>query len=435
MPGRSAEQFDRDAHWGWTRAAVSRLLTGGFSSGENPIPFEAREKVWLGIEPGTKDPDPTQKHERDYWQRDIRDRDREQPLSTHKIDPLTNAINTPRGVAMDAVVQYALWIRKAFEKSQDKDSLLANGFGAMSEVRQVLDFHLNPENDPSVTIRAVYGQRAPWLQLLDENWARENTSKIFARENGELWHAAWDSYIGYSQPFDNVFEWLVSEYSFAIEQIDAHDHGWATPEGPDHSLAQHLMSFYWRGKLDLQGDILQAFYRRAGGKLRAHALSFVGRSLRNTEGSIPSTVAARLKELWSQRLKAVGQQAQMGAEELKEYGWWFASGKLDDEWSITQLLEVLRLAKQVEPDHLVVERLVEMAQTTPLQCVEALRMMIEGDTKGWSVRGWQEKAKEILRAARKSGDSEAREGAEELVNLLGSRGYFDFGELLKEPIT
>jgi hypothetical protein len=352
-----------------------------------------------------------------------------------KIDPFTNALNTPRGVAMGAVVQYALWVRGQFDKSQDKDSLLAKGFDAMSEVRQVLDFHLNPENDPSVTIRSVYGQRAPWLQLLDANWARENTSKIFARENGELWHAAWDTYIGYSQPYDNVLEWLISKYSFAIEQINAHDHGWATPEGPDYSLAKHLMSFYWRGKLDIQGDILQAFYRRAAGKLRAYALSFVGRSLRNTEGSISSTVATRLKDLWSNRLTAVAQQSQMDSEELREYGWWFASRKLDDEWSIAQLLEALRLAKQVEPDHLVVERLVEIARTAPLQCVEALRMMIEGDAKGWAILGWQDKAQEILRVARKSGDAEARESAEELINLLGSRGYFDFGKLLKEPIN
>ena len=150
---------------------------------------------------------------------------------------------------------------------------------------------------------------------------------------------------------------------------------------------------------------------------------------------MPSTVAARLKKLWTERLKAVDQQPEIGAEELKEYGWWFASGKLDDEWSIAQLLEALRLAKQVEPDHLVVERLVEMTQKAPRQCVEALSMMIEGDTQGWAILGWKGKAEEILRTARKSGNAEARERAEEVVNLLGSRGHFGFGRLLTEPVV
>src|SRR6185369_146879 len=307
-------------HWGWTRAAVSRLLTEGFSAEKNPLPFEARAKVWLGIEPGSRDPEPTQQHENEYWGRAVKHWDDKQSQRIHKIDPFTNAINTPRGVAMEAVIQYALWVRSSFEKSNEKDQLLAQGFGGMSQVREVLDFHLNPENDPSLSIRAVYGQRTPWLQLLDEKWARENTSKIFARDNGEFWHAAWDTYIAFTPPYDKVFEWLASEYLFAIEQIDAHDHGWGTPEGPDNSLAQHLMSFYWRGKLDLQDKILQAFYRRASAKLRAHALNFVGRSLRNTEGPMPSTVAARLKKLWTERLKAVDQQPEIGAEELKEYG-------------------------------------------------------------------------------------------------------------------
>jgi hypothetical protein len=297
-----------------------------------------------------------------------------------------------------------------------------------------LDFHLNPENDPSISIRAVYGQRAPWLQLLDDKWVRENTSKIFPRENGEFWHAAWDTYIRYSQPYDKVFEWLRSEYSFAVEQIDTHDHGWATSEGPDSSLAQHLMSFYWRGKLDIQNEILEAFYQRADTKLRAHALGFVGRSLRNTAGSIPGSVAMRLRELWKKRLQASTQRPQTSTEELKQYGWWFASGKFGDEWSITQLLETLRLAKQIEPDQLVVERLVEMTRTTPLQCVQALAMMIEGDTKGWAILGWEDKAKEILRTAMRSSNPEAQREAEELVNLLGSQGHFDFGQILKEPI-
>jgi hypothetical protein len=89
----------------------------------------------------------------------------------------------------------------------------------------------------------------------------------------------------------------------------------------------------------------------------------------------------------------------------------------------------------VEPDHLVVERLAEMSGTKPLQCIEALKMIVEGDKRGWGVLGWRDKAKEIVRAARKSGNREARETGEDLVNLLGSRGHFEFGELLKEPIA
>ena len=52
------------APWGWTTAAISRLLTEGFSSEENPIPFELREQVWSGIVVGTLDPEPTPEQEK-----------------------------------------------------------------------------------------------------------------------------------------------------------------------------------------------------------------------------------------------------------------------------------------------------------------------------------------------------------------------------------
>jgi hypothetical protein len=435
IQGRDVRQFDKDAHWGWTRAAVSRLLTDGFSSKENPIPFELREKVWRGIEVGTRDPEPTPEQEKEYFAlaAESKGERRKSRENARAFDPFTNSMNTARGVAMEAVVRYALWVRSEFEKSENKDVLLGQGFGGMPEVREVLDFHLNEKNDPSVTVRTVYGQRAPWLQLLDEKWAEKNTGLIFARESPEFWHAAWDTFIGYTPPYDKVLDWLKVEYEFATRQIGKHDHGWAQPQAPDYSLAQHLMSFYWRGKLEYESDLITNFYRRADGNLRGHALNFIGRSLRNAKEAIPKEIADRLKELWEKRVEAGRKQPAGSAEELKEYGWWFASSKLDDGWSIDQLLEALRLAKRVEPDHLVVERLVGIARIMPRQSIQALEMIIDGDPKGWGVLGWSDKAKEIIRAARKSGDPVARQSAEELVNLLGSRGYFDYGELLKEP--
>jgi hypothetical protein len=43
-------------------------------------------------------------------------------------------------------------------------------------------------------------------------------------------------------------------------------------------------------------------------------------------------------------------------------------------------------------------------------------------------------AEEIIRSSGKSGYPEAQRRAEDLVDLLDSRRYFLFGELLKEPV-
>jgi hypothetical protein len=420
------------ADLGWTRIEVSRLLTEGFSAPDNPIPFEQRQNAWRAIEVCTRDPRPTPEEEDEYRAREAKSRGEAKARGISGSDPLSIAINSPRGVAIEAVIQYALWVRRNLEKSGVANA----GFGVMPEVEQVMNSHLNTQVDSSRSIRAVYGERAPWLQLLDDGWARRNTGRIFTQATAELWHAAWDTYIGYCGPYDNVFDWLGEEYAFAVEQIGHHDHGWGDSQAPDYALAKHLMAFYWRGKLGLDDGALVRFFKIANSALRGNALNFVGTSLRNTPDRIPDTTVARLKNLWVSRVESAKQHGDANGDEMKEFGWWFSSSKFDDEWSISQLLESLRIAGQTFPDHLVVQRLSEMAEREPFRCVQALKMIVEGDKEGGAILGWKEQAEGIIRAAMKCGDSRARSLAEDLINLLGStRRLFEFGKLLREPVT
>jgi hypothetical protein len=334
---------------------------------------------------------------------------------------------------METVVKYADWVQKGFERSGDGGATLTQGFDAMLDVKKVLDRHLDTNANPSITIRAVYGEYLPLLRHFDPKWTEERTARILPRNELQFWHAAWDTYVCHCAPYDYVFDWLKEEYAFAVELIGTHKHEWGNPEAPDRSLAQHLVTYYWRGKLDDQGALLDAFYQRADGKLRGQALNFVGWSLRNSEGPIPGEIRQRLKTLLERRVGAARERPEGGAEELREYGWWFASGKFDDEWAIDQLLEVLRIARWVAPDFSVVERLADLSKAMPVKCIQALTMVVEGDPKGAGVFGWRDKAKDIIRAARRSDDGGSCRMAEDLVNFLGSRGHFDFGELLKEP--
>jgi hypothetical protein len=434
IPGRRVEFLEMDPHWGWTRSSVSRLLDAGFASDENAIPFGLREHAWRALAPVTGDPDPTPEQEERYVKGAIKDEYGSQGLNVQVPDPLTSAINSVRGAAMETVVRYTLWVRNGFEKSGNA-AQVAQGFDATPEVKGVLEHHLDPIAEPSVAIRAVYGEYLPLLHSLDRKWADENTARILPRNELHLWHAAWDTYVCRCSPYDEVFDWLKEEYTFAIEQVGTHKNERANPQAPDVSLARHLMVFYARGKLDGQGALLDAFYRRADGKLRGQALNYVGWDLRSVKDPLPGEVAQRLRALLEARVEAAKHETAGAAEELRQYGWWFACGKFDDEWSLRQLLEVLRIAGWVEPDHLVVERLAGMSRTRPLLSVEALTLVVEGDKRGWGVVGWRDKAKDIIRAARRSGDAEARKRAEELANLLDSRGNFDFGEVLKEPIN
>ena len=57
---------------------------------------------------------------------------------------------------MHAVVRYALWMRRAFEKAPNREALVAGRFEEMPEVRRVLERRLDPTIDRSLTTRSVY---------------------------------------------------------------------------------------------------------------------------------------------------------------------------------------------------------------------------------------------------------------------------------------
>jgi hypothetical protein len=421
IPGRKSEYTDLDPGWVWTRKAIAELLSTGFEPTDAEIPFGLRSLVWKVLQPITEDPDPTPEHEAKY--------------GGSNMDPVTLSINTTRGEAMHTVIRYALWVRRHIEKEPDGKDRIGRGFKEMSEVKDVLDYHLDPNHDSSLAIRAVYGQWLPWLALLDRDWTVKNMTKIFP--SGEIVqnmrNAAWEAYITFCPPYDNVFEVLREEYSNAIELLGSFSKEKGYLANPEYRLAEHLMTFYWRGKLllDKENGLLDRFYKRASDKVRGHAFDFIGRTLEAEKEAIPSEIVKRFEILWNKRLSVAGSSPESHGMEVSAFGWWFASAKFDDEWSINQLMEVLKLTKKAEPNHLVIERLAEVCKAFPQQGVECLRLMAEGDKEGWEISGWRDQARIILSTALQNPDPGVQAAAENVVNYFGKRGYSEFRSLLQ----
>ena len=406
-PGRKnkREYLSIDPDFGWTRKAIVNLLSAGFKSDGASIPFELRPEAWKVLRPLTNDPDPTPDDEAE---------------STN--GPSILAINTTRGEALHAVLSYALWVR------QRRKEIIGRGFGEMPEVQEVLESHLDPNFDPSLAIRSVYGRWFPWLKLLDHAWVEEKLPLIFPLQETyqDFRNAAWESYIIFCPPYDDVFEVLQGEYRKAIDQIGGPSLEKGRLADPDEHLAEHLMAFYWRGKLDL-GDpegMLTEFFARVPDMLCAHALNFLGRSLYDEKEKIPDEVRDRLKRLWECRITLAGK------EEAAAFGWWFAAKKFDDSWALAQLKKAIEIAGKTDPDHLVTERLAELASTFPGPVVECLSLMAQGDKKGWLISSWRDDAHVILENALKSDDPEAMGAATALINRLAARGYSEYRELI-----
>lgn len=426
IPGRSVQvpYGDRDPDWGWTRKAIASLFFRAFESDPVSIPFTLRQLAWQILKLLTDDPEPTPEYEA-RW-------------GGGNLGPATMSINTVRGEAMHAVVRYALWVRRHIGAEDHGEHRLERGFDEMPEVREVLDHHLDPDHDPLLTIRAVYGQWFPWLVLLDAHWAAQSTVRIFPSEAAfrTLRDAAWQTYLSFCRPYDNVADLLQDEYARAVEDIGAASGAVKPFADPDRRLALHLMSFFWRGKLNLDepDGLLSRFFAKASDDLRGHALSTVGRWLYDAKEAVPSAVLDRLKALWLQRLEAArdAPSPSSHAAELSRFGLWFASGKFDDAWTIDQLKQALQLTGAIEPSHLVVERLAALADTMPLLTIECLNLLVQKADTRWEVLRWRNHARTVLTTALDSDNPPARQAADDLVNRLGALGHLEFRDLVSK---
>jgi len=420
IPGRSGIRLgiDLDSNWGGARKAAARLLGIAFESQPTSLPAELRTLVWEILRPITDDPEPTPDYEEQY--------------GGSNMDPLTLSINTTRGEAVHSVVRYCLWIRRQFESTSNTDDRLKHGFGEMPEAREVLETHLDPASDPSMAIRAVYGQWLPWLVLLDEEWARANLGKIFPEDLNllALRESVWDTYVVVNKAYANLLELLHDQYVWAIDRMGSESRIKGHLGDPDTAVASHLMVYYWQGRLDLDDSdgLLARLYARAPDSVRGHAIQFIGRALASTPDT-PQRVSNRLQRLWEKRLS---QASDADREEVAAFGWWFVSKAFDDKWLITNLREALKRVGKTEPAHMVVERLAQIATSFPLAAVECLGYMVRGDEEGWGLHMWRDSAKAILTTALASDSLEAREAAQALTHELGARGRWEYRDVLSE---
>lgn len=415
-PEAEPDYRERDENWTATRAEIGDLLSSGLSIDPVIIPFGFRSDVWNVLRPLTDDPQPTPEFEEKY--------------GGDNMDPLTLSMNTVRGEAFRALMKYALWVRYHIEAAGDSEERLARGFEEMPEVREVLNLHLDPKYDSSLAVRAVYGDHLPWLILLDKAWVRENLAKIFPKEENRinLQKAAWGTYI-FNEPYDNAFELLQEEYKHAVESLgteSVYDNSHLTH--PDKRLVYHLIRLYLRGKLDLEDpqSLFNLFYQTAPEDLRAYVFSSLGRDFQQAE-FVPPEILEKVKGLVDHRLNTARENPSGFTNEMKTFGWLFASKKFNKFWAITTLKETLDISGYSEFDNLVVEYLADLAADFPTLAIECMTTMIDGVDNRWTVSYWSPHIKKVISAAIKT---ESRNSAIVLVNKLGSRGHLEFQELL-----
>jgi len=314
-----------------------------------------------------------------------------------------------RAQALATAVSYGEWVR-----SHDRDADLADVFGA-------LDGYLEPGEEPSLLVRAVYGTEFRRLSYLDGAWAAAAASRIFPATDTdqERWDAAWGAYLDTAAPISrDVCGLLSDQYQLAIDRVGTSS---AEPaELRDARLGRHLIAEFWSGEITLDsGDqLIRRFYQRASTAVREQMTQYIGWNLLNPEVGADQAVLSRLTRLWEERLAVASPSADRG--ELVGFGDWFASGRFDDDWSLRQLGRVITLAGDVKPDILVLRRLAEIAPVRAQLCLDiAGEWVRQLPDDAWLFSAREEYLRRILEVGLASPDPSTRALAGEIINRTG----------------
>src|SRR5262249_29198057 len=104
-------------------------------------------------------------------------------------DYLDLAINSPRGKAVEAGLEYARWVAKSIKQTEGNQEVVPGGFNAMPEVREMLEWQIASENRCFETL-AIIGSRMGLLYWLDKEWLAENAERCFSLKDIEREAAA-----------------------------------------------------------------------------------------------------------------------------------------------------------------------------------------------------------------------------------------------------
>jgi len=408
---------DEDAGYDWKNAkrVIAELFWEGLSSDKVSPPFEFREHIFEIIKRLLQDDEPTSAYEEHY--------------GGENMDSFTLSLNTIRGRAMNVLIRYALWCARCLNLSEKEDRMVP-------EVKEQLEKMLNPEVEPTMTVRSVYGESLLNLFYLNKKWAEKNISSIFPEDARyrALWRAAWEAYITYSRFFDGVYSAMKTQYRNAVNRLESPAISSRAKEG----LSEDLMIAYLRGLENLGNkSLIKLFFEKADPEIRGRAIWFIGKELEHMpeweiEDKEKEGISKRIMDLWEWRTseaeRANRQAKEKFVQELNGFGMWFINSPFSKSWSITQLIRTLELNEgkiYLEID--VIDSLQNYVKEHYLEALKALNLIIKGDSEGWIVAASREKIKEILEFIIKARPpQDIRDSVNDLVNNLTKKRHHEF---------
>jgi hypothetical protein len=340
------------------------------------------------------------------------------------------SLNTTRLVALRALFDLD---RVLYSESGEQR------YDLKARVLKLLKTQLRTE--PTLAGRGIYGEKMGMLLHFHREWVEGHLGDLFPEGEDRVAerNAVWSCFVTMQGASKTALEVLGKEYVRAIESIsheprEKNSRQWDPGEG----LVHHLAAYYWWGNLPLpdqpgaSGNLLDQFYKKGTVALRAHLLTFIGRSMRTTKDGVPDNIKERFQDLMEWRLRELEQSGITTDQlaELEGFWTWVDAGRLDADWTIKTLQRVLSLRPFVGDGHdfMVIKPLAKYSADYPEVAMDCFYKIVfaEKETPYWW--GLDEEIKTILRNGLGSTEV-AKKQAEDVQDQLLRLGRFQFRNL------
>ena len=388
----------------WTRQEVGRLLQSGLRTTPDAVPPDESDRVLRMLTRLLQDHDPPADDDH---------------TADGGMSPVQRGINSVRGQAVELSLDVMYW---ASSRRDPAAEILHRA--VLSE----LELLLKTPRGSSSAVRAVFGLSLAKLIDQDKDWVATQRKRLLpgSPEQAPMHDAVWTTYLAFNGISLDAFEVLRSEYDSAVDRLalllpTKQTEDAATTTG---HLGGHLLALYNHGTLSLaDGGLLDRFFAHAPVEARQRVLSLEARSTYNAKTPFDIDLLARIMTLWEHRISAARATGGPSLDELKPFGWAFASVAFDPTWKLEQLNRILAAGVHIEAEHLVAEQLVHLAPSHESVVLSILQGMVRNNRKPWGIAGWSRQAGEVIDSLRKSSDPAIVESSDRLRNELGAQGF------------
>lgn len=410
---------DNIDRWRWIRVAVCRWLQRALDVDGKNLPADLADSAWAVIDTALDDDDPPPDSDAD--------------LADMERNHFDRAINTTRGAALEAAFEFAKWSwyrQGRLDASINHDTALLDTLPA---VKAALERCLDPTAPRAVSLHAIFGQRLDQLMALDQEWTSRVLPLILPQGGTAIdtarRRAAWEGYTLYSRPTRRTFRLLRDEYHAAVGRL--------TPDGQlgPHQrkaaeyLADHVLSFYINGLLELDGGTLPLLFERAPLSVRTEALRKMGQELprvpRAEGNQWPDEEAVnRILALWkwrTERLDLVGQAADAKAE-LAAFAPWFSATTLPADWRLGQLLQLLEHGVAIDLHSDGTKELVNLAAVDLKSTLRCMEQLLGGAAGRWLLSARDESVPKFFEVIAQSRSAEDLTHALRILDQAGRNG-------------